>query len=191
MSKNAENRPRFDASKFRMQRMDASGPVAEKVLIRLKINKPHREEFVRCHPGNEYRMACGIYEPIDGERIYLIAPDIAHLFGKSVKHVSLRLGINRQGKVFLWPVPLPPEEGRENQYNQTHREIAEIAEESWIKMQADTDGGFYDYYLALGNLSDPVWPETPFDELLEIAFGSSGVIEDPNHPVLRQLEGRD
>jgi hypothetical protein len=58
-------------------------------------------------------------------------------------------------------------------------------------MQADTDGGFYDYYLALGNLSDPVWPETPFDELLEIAFGSSGVIEDPNHPVLRQLEGRD
>ena len=53
MSKNAENRPRFDASKFRMQRMEASGPVAEKVLIRLKINKPHKEEFVRCHPGNE------------------------------------------------------------------------------------------------------------------------------------------
>ena len=191
MSNNAENRLRFDASRFKMQKMETSELAAQKVIIRLGVNKPHKEEFVRCHPGEEYRISCGIYEPKDEERTYLIAPDIAHLFGNSVKHVSLRLGMNRQGKAFLWPVPLPPEEGRENQYHQTHREIAKVAEESWIRMQADRSGGFYDYHVALGNLSEPVWPETPFDELLEIAFGNSGVIEDRNHPALRQLEGRE
>ena len=103
----------------KMKKMATSELVAQKVIIRLSVNKPHKEEFVRCHPGEEYRISCGIYEPKDEERTYLIAPDIAHLFGTSVKHVSLRLGMNRQGKAFLWPVPLPPEEGREHQYHQT------------------------------------------------------------------------
>jgi len=58
-------------------------------------------------------------------------------------------------------------------------------------MQADTSGGFYDYHVAVGKLSEPVWPTTPFEDLLEIAFGNSGVIEDCDHPTLRQLEGRD
>ena len=158
MSKNEDNKPRFDASKFKMKSMDVNDPVAQKVIIRLPIKRPHKEEFVRCLASDEYQISCGIYQPKDDERVYLVTPDIAHLFGTSVKHVSLRLGINRQGKVFLWPVPLPPEEGKENQYHQTHREIAEVAVHSWVKMQADTSGGFYDYHIAMGNLSEPVWP---------------------------------
>jgi hypothetical protein len=191
MSKDPATKTRFDASKFKMQSMDVNDPVAQKVIIRLPIKKPHKEEFVRCLSSDEYQISCGIYQPKDEERIYLVAPDIAHLFGTSAKHVSLRLGMNRQGKVFLWPVPLPPEEGKENQYHQTHREIAEVAVHSWVKMQADTSCGFYDYHVAVGKLSEPVWPTTPFEDLLEIAFGSSGVIEDRDHPTLRQLEGRD
>jgi hypothetical protein len=48
--------------------------------------------------------------------------------------------------------------------------------------------GAYELYTATGSLPDPEWPETPFPELLKIAF-KDRFITDRNHPILRRLRG--
>ena len=48
--------------------------------------------------------------------------------------------------------------------------------------------GAYDIYEALGNLSDPEWPEVSMDEIVRIAFRNA-FVESYDHPVLRRLRG--
>lgn len=39
---------------------------------------------------------------------------------------------------------------------------------------------------------DPIWPDKPFGELVEIAFHRTGMfIHDPNHQVIKILQGRN
>jgi hypothetical protein len=39
---------------------------------------------------------------------------------------------------------------------------------------------------------EPIWPDKSLDELVEIAFGRTGlVIRDLNHPVIKILQGRN
>ena len=39
---------------------------------------------------------------------------------------------------------------------------------------------------------EPIWPDKPFSELIEIAFFKSGMfIYDPNHQVIKILQGRN
>jgi hypothetical protein len=44
---------------------------------------------------------------------------------------------------------------------------------------------------AEGEIPEPNWPSYSFEQLLEIAFGNSHIIDDPDHPALRKLRGAD
>jgi hypothetical protein len=48
--------------------------------------------------------------------------------------------------------------------------------------------GGYDVWEATGQLPEPEWPQTPFPDLLRVAFRDR-YIADANHPVLRRLRG--
>ena len=102
-----------DFSKFRLPTNSSGMPVAQKVLIHVPVGKPGKQKFVRVHPD---------------DRPYLISPDIAHTVAQDIKQVILKLAIDRQGNIFLWPVPPRQEDGNENIWNQSHREIAALAE---------------------------------------------------------------
>ena len=58
----------------------------------------------------------------------MLAPEIAQTIAKDAKRVTLKLAIDRQGNIFLWPVPPIPEDGNDNPWNQSQREVAELAE---------------------------------------------------------------
>lgn len=179
----------FDPARFRMGATTSSEPPVQKVLTAVPTSKPAKQQFVRTRVGNEWCAECAIVKLEGDERSYLVDPSVAHLVAHDMKLVQLRLGIDRQGNLFLWPVPLPPTEGAENTWNQSQRQIADLAEKRWIRMTSNRSIGAYEAFEAAGEIPEPIWPELSFAEILEIAFGHGHVIDDRDHPALRTLRG--
>jgi len=86
-------------------------------------------------------------------------------------------------------VPPIPEDGNHNTWNQSQRQIAEMAEKSWVRMSSNQATQSYEAIVAQGEIPEPAWPDLSFQEILEIAFGSTHIIEDREHPALRKLWG--
>jgi hypothetical protein len=102
--------------------------------------------------------------------------------------VLLTTCITRQGTVFIWPVALPDVDGRRSAWADTAHEAVKYAAEVWVRLVPDMGLGAYRVYRAEGQLSDPIWPDKTFPELLEIAF-THRVIDNPDHPIVRRLRG--
>ena len=45
----------------------------------------------------------------------------------------------RQGDLFLWPAPLPVPDGRSLPWQETVREVAELARSAWCRVSADME----------------------------------------------------
>ena len=162
---------------------------AEKLLVRLPVRKPTKQEFFRVHVNAEYRLPCATLEIKDDREFYLVTPEALPVLAEDVRHVELRLCQNRQGALFMWPVPMPGLDGRTNSWHESAREAANLAEKSWIRMIAVMAEGGYSIYRATGTIPDPQWPEKTFQELLEIAFKDGKLIDSEDHPVVQQLNG--
>ena len=96
--------------------------------------------------------------------------------------------INRQDVVFLWPVPLPKEDGRIQEWHRSLMQAAEMAIKKWVRVNANMALGAYEVSEATGALPEPGWPDLPFVELLEVAFRDR-YIRDLDHPALQRLKG--
>ena len=178
----------FDPDSLRITG-DVNTVGAEKLLVRLPVRKPTRQEFFRVHVNIEYRLPCAILE-INAEReFYLVTPEALPALAEDVRHVELRLCLNRQGAPFMWPVPMPGPDGRTNSWHESAREAANRAEKSWIRMIAVMAEGGYSIYIATGAIPDPQWPEKTFQELLQLAFKDGKLIDSEDHPVVQQLNG--
>ena len=187
--KKKKNTGKTDFSKFRIPTGSSDSPVAKKVLIHVPVGKPSKQKFVRVHQDESYHFECALLRIEDDERPYLISPDIAHAVAQDIKHVILKLAIDRQGNIFLWPVPPRQEDGNENTWNQSQREIAALAETFWVRLASNSAIGSYEPFKAQGEIPEPTWPDHSFEDILEIAFGSSHVIKDREHPALLKLWG--
>jgi hypothetical protein len=69
-------------------------------------------------------------------------------------------------------------------------QAAKLAEEKWVRVSANMSLGGYEVFEALGNLSDPEWPDDGinFGRLLEIAFRGR-IINSLDHPIVKKLRG--
>ncbi|MFA4956362.1 MAG: hypothetical protein WC556_05235 [Candidatus Methanoperedens sp.] len=78
-----------------------------------------------------------------------------------------------------------------SRYHLTHMEALEAAKIQWVRLKADTEGGFYSYSLAEDTLPSPAWPTKPanIQEAIEIAF-KGFVIDSDDHPELKKLRGK-
>lgn len=179
----------FDPARFRMGTSSSKDPVARKVVTLVRVSRPADQQFVRTRTDAGWRTECAIVKLAGEDRPYIVDPSVAHLVAHDMKHVQLRLGIDRQGNLFLWPVPLPPAEGAENQWNQSQRQVADLAEERWVRMMSNNAIGAYEALEAGAEIPEPTWPELTFADILEIAFGHGNVIDDRDHPALRKLRG--
>ena len=122
--------------------------------------------------------------------VYAVIPDVAWAIPGETRPVTLTTSINRQGNIFLWPVPLPSTDGRTLAWHITARAAAERAEEKWVRVVANMAAAAYDVWTAEANIADPAWTDHTFQKLLEIAFGNGRLIDREDHPVLQQLLGR-
>jgi hypothetical protein len=180
----------FDPSRLRLSQDFAANLGVKKVILTIPVRKPDKAWFVRTHPDEVFRVETYIIELKEDRESYLVDPTLwAELATEStVKPQVLLTAVNRQGVLFLWPVPLPGPDGKQMEWHRSALEAATIARERWVRVQANMALGAYDVVQATGDLPDPKWPELSLAEILRIAFKGK-LIDTLEHPVLRRLRG--
>jgi hypothetical protein len=178
----------FDPSHLRLSQNFTDMVGVKKALLTVPVRKPNRQDFIRVRPGEDYCLETAVLELKDERESYLVDPGLwAELPGEIVPKV-LFTTINRQGVLMLWPVRLPGEDGRHDEWNRSALEAAEMAQSRWVRVAANMSLGAYEVFEATGALPDPTWPDLSLHEILKIAF-KGRYIAELDHPVIRRLRG--
>jgi hypothetical protein len=176
-----------DLGKLRLSSEDVAAVGSREILSRVPVRKPNRNEFFRVHPDPEMQLATGVF--IDEEReVYFVVPELRNEMAGEWKPRMLVTVLTRQNVLLLWPVPLPDETGRRNEWTETARTACEEAKSQWIRLTADLALGAYRIHVAEGKLAEPVWPNRSLEELLTLGF-KDRIVDTIDHPVIRQLRG--
>jgi hypothetical protein len=178
----------FDPTALRLPQDFASGIGVKKVLTTVPCRRPHRHEFVRVRPGEDWRLETGVFEDKINQEIYLVGHALWSALAGEISPVCLFLTVNRQGDVSFWPVKLPGADGRGSPWNESALAAAKLAETRWIRLAANMGAGLYDTFEAAGELPEPTWPELTFPELLKLCFGQR-FIQSADHPCVRAFRG--
>ncbi len=178
----------FDPSHLRLSQNFGELVGVKKALLTVPVRKPSRQDFIRVHPGEDYRLETAVLELKDERESYLVDPTLwPELPGEIVCKV-LFTTINRQGVLMLWPIRLPGEDGRHDEWNRSALEAAHMAQSRWVRVASNTSLGAYEVFEATGALPDPPWPDISFQEILKVAF-KGRYIAELEHPVIRRLRG--
>jgi len=168
-----------------------------KQLTRVSVRKPRRQEWFRVNPDPAYRARVATVVLKENEEskeeVYLVDPAVALNLCDEITYTTLFLATNRQGDIFIWPCRDPKAEMRSGDTAATSRiEAAEAAMQRLTRVQWRSP--IYEMSFRDPNIPEiePKWPDKPFAELIEIAFFKSGMyINDPNHQVIKILQGRN
>jgi hypothetical protein len=177
----------FDPAALRLDQSFANSSV-KKLLTTVPIRKPDRQWFVRVHPGQEFRDTFAMIELKEDREFYLLTPAVARELPGEYHTYTVFTAITRQEKVFLWPVRLPDSDGRHNEWHRTAGVAALTAQTRWIRVKPDTQLGANEINVAEGALSEPVWPDYTFKELLRAAFRDR-LVDTLDHLVIQKLRG--
>ena len=179
----------FDPKRLRLSQRFSEGADVRHILTMVPVRKPNRQEFIRIHPDLSMRLETALLELKEDRQTYLVDPSLwPALPGETVPKI-LYTAITRQNVLMLWPVRLPDETGRLDDWNAAAHEAAKRAETNWLRVAANMPLGAYDVFEALGQFPDPEWPDISFERLLEIAFRGR-FIDSLDHPVVRKLLGQ-
>lgn len=178
----------FDPSKLRLSQNFAETVGVKKALITVPVRKPNKQEFVRVHPSDEYHLETAVLELKEERETYLVAPELWPELPSELTPKVLFTTMNRQKVLTLWPVRLPGDDGRLDDWNASALEAADMARERWVRVVANMSLGAYEVFEASGDLPDPGWPEMAFSEILKVAF-KGHYITEIDHPVIRRLRG--
>jgi len=178
----------FDPSRLRLSQNFTESVGVKKALLTVPVRKPGRQDFVRTHPDSTFRLETAVIELKEDRETYLIDPELWHELPGEIVPKVLFTTMNRQGVLSLWPIRLPREDGRHDEWNRSALEAAELAQDKWLRVAANMSLGAYEVYEAVSKLPEPEWPEVTFPEILKIAFRDR-FITDLSHPVVRRLRG--
>ena len=178
----------FDPANLRLSQSFTETVAVKKLLTTVPVRKPSPQDFVRVHPGPEYRDNFPIIELKDEREEYIVTASLVpELTGEFVTK-TLFLATNRQGTQFFWPVRLPSPDGKDLDWWRSGREAAELAMQGWVRVKANMNLGAYDIFKAESVISEPEWPELGFWDLIKIAFRDH-LIDSLDHPVIKRLRG--
>jgi hypothetical protein len=161
----------------------------QKKLILVPVRKPNRQDFVRVHIAENFRAQYALIELKEDREIYVLDPALCSLLPGEAFPAMLFTAMNRQGVLFLWPVRLPREDGKVLEWHRSSMEAAQAAMSHWVKVVANMSLGAYDLHEATADIPEPDWPDSTFDEILNIAF-KGRIINSSDHPVIQRLLGR-
>jgi len=178
----------FDLSRLRLSQNFSEKVGVKKALLTVPVRKPGRQDFIRVHPREDMCIQTAVLELKDDRETYLVDPDLWSELPSELAPKALFTTMNRQGVLTLWPVRLPSEDGRHDEWNRSALEAVEIAKTRWIRVVANMSLQAYEVYEAMGNFADPDWPDVSFQKILEIAF-KDRFIRTLDHPVIRRLRG--
>jgi len=177
-------------SELRLSQSFVEQAGVKKLLTTVPVRKPHKQDYFRVHPDAAFRDQFAFIELKNDDREhYVVMPGIAAAVSTETVNKTLYTAINRQGVIFLWPVPLPtPDDRRVNDWHRTAREGAARSVDRWIRLVPNMALGANEIFEAPSGTPDPVWPEHSFEELLAIGFRDR-IIQSLDHPVLKRLRG--
>jgi hypothetical protein len=178
----------FDLSALRLSQNFLETAGVKKQLLTVPVRKPNPQDFVRVHPDPAYRADLLAVELKDDRETYVVRPDLADALAGETAPVTVFTAINRQGVVFLWPVRIPPPDGRVNEWWNSARQGAELAVSRWVRLKANMSLGAYEVVSAEIPMPDPEWPDLPFQELIRIAF-KDRLVDSLDHLVVKRLRG--
>lgn len=178
----------FDPKKLRIGQRFGEGQDVRRVLVSVPVKKPHRQEFFRTHPDPAMSLEVALLEFKQDRQTFIVLPELApYLPGEAVPKLLVTT-ISNHGSLFLWPIRLPDEQGRLDDWNAVALEAAESAKSKWMRLMANMAAGSYEVLEAIAQFPEPVWPDVALKTLLELAFRGR-VIDSMEHPVLRRLRG--
>ena len=180
----------FNVSALRLNIKIADDAGAKKILANVRVGKPDKQSYFRINPDPEYRIMMAILELKEENETYAVIPEVAAQLPGEIKQVLMSVGVTTQAVPFLWPIPLPSADGRENPWHRTARMAAEYAEKDWVRMVANRGAGCYDIKIAAPGLPEPQWPSEDLSQLLRVAFSGGRLIDRIDHPVINRLLGR-
>jgi len=178
----------FNLSKLRLSQDFTANLGVKKALIFVPVRKPDHQDFIRVHPGEDWRLLTKILELKRKGETFLVDRELWEQLQKELISKVLFTVINRQGDISLWPIRLPGEDGRLDTWNRSALEAANMAESHWIRVTANMSLGAYEVQQAPADLQEPQWPEVTFGEIVDVAF-KDRFIHSLDHPVLRRLRG--
>ena len=178
----------FDLESLRVSQDFVKDSGVKKLLTTIPVRKPNRQDFVRVHHDSSYVLDTMLLNLKEERETYLVAPSFRDEIPQELTHTRLALATNRQKVLFLWQLRLPGSSGKTDAWSMSALEAYEEAKKNWVRISANMSLGAYEIYEALGNLSDPEWPDESMDEIVRIAFRNS-FIDSYDHPVLRRLRG--
>jgi hypothetical protein len=178
----------FDPAALRLD-VSAGQTGVKRLLMTVPVRKPNKQEFVRVHPDPEYRVSPIAMVELQPEReSFLVPPSMAGELVGMFDAYTLFTAVTRQSVLFLWPVKLPGEDGRQMEWHRSMAEAAEKAMANWVRVRANMALGAYELDMALGALGEPTWPELSLAEILKIAFRDR-IVDRDDHIVIRRLRG--
>jgi hypothetical protein len=179
----------FAPENLRIDLNFAEGIGVKKAIITVPVRKPNGQDFIRVHPGPEFRLPVAIIELRDDRETFLVLPAIARDIPGEYIMVTMYTAITRSGVVFLWPVRLPGSDGRQLEWHRSAAVAAEMAMKHWVRVKANMQLGAYEVYEASSTIPDPEWPrDLTFEQMLRIAF-KGRLVDSLSHPVLKRLRG--
>jgi hypothetical protein len=180
----------FDPASLRLSQDFGAMVGGEKVLSTVPVRKPSRENWFRVHPDEAYRLDTIVCELKEDSETFLLSGELRGLLGTepTLRAVTLYTCIDRANNVFLWPIPLPGSDGKDNPWHQSAREAVRLACERWVRIVSNRSLGAYEANVTRAELAEPSWPAKTFGELLKVAFRDR-FIDSIDHPVLKRLRG--
>jgi hypothetical protein len=167
---------------------DFAAALGKRVLTTVPVRKPGKQDFIRVHESEAYRIETCLLELKDDREFYVVAPALWPDLANELTPRVLFTCVNRQGVVFLWPVRRPDSTGRLDSWSSSALTACAAARAGWVRVSANMSLGGYDVFAASGELSQPEWPAMSFQDLLRLAFHGR-FINNHDHAVLRRLRG--
>jgi hypothetical protein len=178
----------FDLKNLRLDQNFIETAGVKRLLTTVPVRKPGKQDYVRVHPGADYRANVALIELKEDREVYLLTPEMARELPGEFYMATLYVTINRQGVLFLWPVRLPAPDGRQLAWHTSAAEAAERAMNDWVRILPDMGLGAYTIDVAGVTHSDPVWPPYTLQDLIPIAF-KNRLVNRIDHPVVLRLRG--
>lgn len=178
----------LDLTALRLPQNFGAAAGVKKVTTTVPVRKPGNQTFVRVHSDAAWSMAALILQLKEDGECYFVLPSLADELAQEVRPKQLYTYVGRDGNVALWPVNLPGEDGRLDQWSQSAHSAADLAKSSWVRLVANRPVGAYDAFEAPGVSVEPVWPDLSFREVLNLAF-KDRLITSLDHPIVKRLRG--
>lgn len=164
---------------------------ATRVITKVPVKRPHKQDWFKIHPDSAYRLeTVGFIEHKEAEELYAVAPEIYGAVSDLAKPYSLYTAMTRSKVLFLLPIRLPDEDGKDHDAWKTLRAAMPIAMEKWAKIAFSKALGGYELSTVNPNvvIPDPEWPDKDLGDLLEIAF-EGRYIDTVDHLLIKRMRG--